>query len=169
MSSLSEGATIRLHRHRRYRDKLRNYKVVIDGEERGVIRDGGELTFEVTPGEHEIQVRVDWIASTAITVKVPAGDDVSVICRAARLGRAGIELFIDESESGIEEGSSEPKREPPPGSLSLLEVSERLGLSSYELNYLVMKGLLPATYMSGGMGPYFDPKDVEEYEKTRSD
>lgn len=61
------------------RDRLRRYKVLIDGEERGRIRNGKTVSFDVAPGRHTLRVTIDWAGSPEATVSLEEGDTVSFI------------------------------------------------------------------------------------------
>jgi hypothetical protein len=41
-------------------DRLRSYKISIDGRRRGRIKAGERLRLDVQPGTHEIRLRMDW-------------------------------------------------------------------------------------------------------------
>ena len=60
-----------IRRGHAYRDKLRDYKVLVDGEVVGKVSDGGEFTHELTAGEHKVQCKVDWCSSPEPIVTVP--------------------------------------------------------------------------------------------------
>src|SRR5580692_7455763 len=44
-------------------DRLRAYKIVLDGKPIGTIRDGEVKQLQVAPGQHELSLRVDWCGS----------------------------------------------------------------------------------------------------------
>ena len=72
MSNLS---TIRIHRtHVPMRDRLRPYKVIVDGERSGTIRDNHVEDFDVAPGEHRVQLKIDWSGSPIVQVSVESGN-----------------------------------------------------------------------------------------------
>ena len=76
-------AQITLKRLRRpIGDVLRTYKVVIDGTEVGDIRRGETKTFDVSPGEHEIHLEIDWATSRRLGLKLSEGDLASLTCSA---------------------------------------------------------------------------------------
>jgi hypothetical protein len=62
-----------------YADWLRAYKVFIDGEQRGVIRDDETARFPVSQGQHSVMLRVDFCRSPELAVAVGA-DDFHVSC-----------------------------------------------------------------------------------------
>ena len=72
--SLDSGATITVTRPAGgYRDYLRAYKIRVDGQVRGKIRQGGQLTITVPPGSHTIDARIAWTGSPAISFDLVAG------------------------------------------------------------------------------------------------
>src|SRR4051794_37691511 len=61
---------------------LRTYKVSIDGDPVGAIRRGTVVSFDVSPGDHEVQVKIDWLLSPVVTVSLGQGESVSLACSA---------------------------------------------------------------------------------------
>ena len=51
---------IRIKRESEFRDRLRAYKVVLDGNVVGEINNGQQLELKVTPGKHRLQLKIDW-------------------------------------------------------------------------------------------------------------
>ena len=57
---------ITLKRKKAWADKIRSYKIWIDGVCVGKIREGGAWSKEVTEGAHKIQLSIDWYASPVL-------------------------------------------------------------------------------------------------------
>jgi hypothetical protein len=76
-----EGAIEIRREHRLWLDRLRAYRVLIDGEEVGAVRDGGTCRVPVSPGLHGVELRVDWARSEPTVVEVPRGQVVTLECR----------------------------------------------------------------------------------------
>jgi hypothetical protein len=62
------------------RDKLRRYRVVIDGREVGRLRQRERASYEVDPGQHEITVRIDWCGSETLSLDFREGERVRLRC-----------------------------------------------------------------------------------------
>ncbi|MGC5030460.1 hypothetical protein [Micromonospora sp. DT229] len=62
--------------HGFWRDHLRAYELVVDGQPYGRVRRGEEVRFEVTPGRHWAQARIDWTGSPRLTFDAAPGDEV---------------------------------------------------------------------------------------------
>jgi hypothetical protein len=76
-----KGARLTVERgHKAWMDRARAYKIMVDGQEAGEVRDGQTETVQVTPGPHEVQMKIDWARSPAIPVEVPEGGEVRVRC-----------------------------------------------------------------------------------------
>jgi hypothetical protein len=56
-----------------WQDRMRDYRVLVDGSERGRVGNGGELRVLVAPGRHRVQVKIDWCGSPAVDVDVEEG------------------------------------------------------------------------------------------------
>ena len=75
-----DGATLRLFRRSTYRDRVRAYKVILDGEKIGDIRNGEEETFPIAPGRHVLKLKIDWAGSPEMTFDVATGETASFEC-----------------------------------------------------------------------------------------
>jgi len=75
------GSTIAIKRKKGvYRDFLRAYKVLIDGEARARLRRGGTVELEVQPGRHVVEMKVDWCSSPEVTVDLEPGQTAHLYC-----------------------------------------------------------------------------------------
>jgi len=70
---------IRVTRDSGYVDRIRKYKVICDSELIGEIGNGESLEFDVSPGQKEVFLKVDWCRSNKIRIDVPPDDTVSVV------------------------------------------------------------------------------------------
>lgn len=57
---------IRLKRDSGYADRMRAYKVILDGKEVAKIRNGQQIELDVAPGNHELYLKIDWCQSNRI-------------------------------------------------------------------------------------------------------
>jgi len=79
---LTSGASIHVHRvPNPWVDRLRAYRILVDGQERGKIRRGESVVLEVDPGPHDVQVRIDWCRSPVLPLGASAGEQVHLQCR----------------------------------------------------------------------------------------
>jgi hypothetical protein len=75
------GALIQLDRAAGGRtDKLRAYKVLLDGVKVARIRRGETRTLEVSPGHHELRLAVDWCRSPIVRLDLMAGQEARLRC-----------------------------------------------------------------------------------------
>ena len=63
-----------------WRDRVRTYHVVIDGERVGKIASDETVQFELSPGAHLVQMKIDWCGSPTLTVD--GGQDTRLTCDA---------------------------------------------------------------------------------------
>jgi hypothetical protein len=96
----STGTTLTLRRLPAYRDALRAYRVVVDGERIGKIRDSETVTLEIAEGAHELWLTVDWVRSRAIDFKVIRGENRDFVCQAS--SRFGLYDLIFGRGEGIQ-------------------------------------------------------------------
>jgi hypothetical protein len=77
-------ATVRVTRKSApWRDRLRPYKVVIDGTVKGTVRNGETRDFTVPSGHHEVRMRIDWTGSNPSSLDIEAGQVALFVCEPA--------------------------------------------------------------------------------------
>lgn len=77
-AKLTNQARITIDRITHYRDTVRAYQVKIDGQVAGRIKDGKQATFEVSPGIHQVRVRLMWLQSPAVEVRLEEGKEITL-------------------------------------------------------------------------------------------
>jgi hypothetical protein len=73
-----------------YVDRVRKYKLVVDGEQRGTIGRGETLAVDVAPGEHTVMLKIDWVRSQKLTADVADGETVRLWCEPAARPATGL-------------------------------------------------------------------------------
>ena len=63
-------ASIQISRDSGYADRLRKYAIVLDGQKVGELSDGETSRIPVSPGPHELAVRIDWCGSKPLRFTV---------------------------------------------------------------------------------------------------
>jgi len=74
------SAKIYLTRNKEFADVFRRYKVVIDGVEKGRIKNGGTFACDITAGRHTIELKIDWCGSNIIEFDVRNNEIVAFDC-----------------------------------------------------------------------------------------
>ena len=75
------------------RDRLRSYRVLIDGEAVGRVRNGETADYPVSAGRHEVRLTVGIGRSPSTVVDVPSGGTVLVRCRAGSAIAGPLDIF----------------------------------------------------------------------------
>ena len=58
-----------------YTDRLRAYRVLVDGQHVASVRDGEVVATPIDAGDHEVELRIDWARSRRLQVTaVPGGE-----------------------------------------------------------------------------------------------
>jgi len=65
---------------------LRAYKVVLDGKVIGTIKDGEQVEFDVAPGRHQLQLKIDWCRSNIVDFENSAVAFLSLTAAATGAG-----------------------------------------------------------------------------------
>jgi hypothetical protein len=60
------ATAIKISRDSGIADRIREYRVLLDGAEIGRIGNGETKSFEILPGQHQLVMKVDWCATGAI-------------------------------------------------------------------------------------------------------
>jgi hypothetical protein len=63
-----------------WRDRLRRYKVRLDGRWVGKLADNEDVNVPVQPGSHDVLIKLDWGTSPMLTVQVEAGEVARLLC-----------------------------------------------------------------------------------------
>ena len=76
------GATAELvlERIHHYRDTIRSYHVLIEGQRVGRIRDDSTERFTLRPGSYTLRLQLLWLFSPKVTVELSAGSETRMIC-----------------------------------------------------------------------------------------
>jgi hypothetical protein len=75
-------------------DRLRRYRIVVDGVTVGSLRQDEELEVSVAPGRHEVVARIDWSGSEPLHVVVEQGQTLRVLAEpAAHAGNPWKHIF----------------------------------------------------------------------------
>lgn len=84
---MTRGETIlKITRLTSYPDRLRVYKIVVDGKEMGFIRAGETVQVSVEPGNHRINLKIDWCRSNIIEIVAKAETEYKLECGSSLSG-----------------------------------------------------------------------------------
>jgi hypothetical protein len=80
-------ASLTIMRDSGYADRIRKYKVVIDGAVVGLVSNGETKEFAVSPGHHRLYMKIDWCGSKPVEFTVTERDAVTFQARSNLRGR----------------------------------------------------------------------------------
>ncbi len=66
-----------------WRDRLRRYKVVVDGQMVGALAWDESKDFPIEPGPHKVRIKIDWTGSSELTFAANDGQIVEFECMPA--------------------------------------------------------------------------------------
>ena len=102
MSSADGDAKIVLTRDRGgWRDRFRSYAVMVDKQEVGQVRRGQRLEIPVTPGLHQIFLKIDWCTSPTVEVDAGPHDVIEMSCAPAGPATAGLGAVVGNTDAYI--------------------------------------------------------------------
>jgi hypothetical protein len=96
-----------------YTDRARAYKVLVDGEERGTVKQGQGVEAEVDPGAHQVQMKIDWASSPTLDVELADGERAEFVCAPNASPLTAIFYAFFRRSSYIRLERSEPTPPPP--------------------------------------------------------
>jgi len=67
----------------RWANRVRSYKIVVDGEVLASLRRGEDATVPVAPGHHKVRAKIDWARSRDIDLDLGENDRAYLICQSA--------------------------------------------------------------------------------------
>jgi hypothetical protein len=82
--TVASESTITVWRPCAFVDRLRSYRIQVDGEEAVRIRPDTLVTIPVAPGRHDVEARIDWLSSPTVAVDVGPGEVVALECSGQR-------------------------------------------------------------------------------------
>lgn len=77
---MARAARLHLRRIPQWLSIFRKFRVLLDGQEIDRIQRGVTRTYEITPGEHELIIKIDWVSSPTARFRCDAGEDVRFVC-----------------------------------------------------------------------------------------
>jgi hypothetical protein len=80
------SSTISVSRDSGYADRVRDYRVVLDGTEIGRIGNGGQKSIEVAAGHHQLMMKVDWCRSDIVSFEIGQDQTAQFQCGSSLRG-----------------------------------------------------------------------------------
>jgi hypothetical protein len=77
---LAADAVIRVKRSTSYPDRIRAYRILVDGQEMARLNDGESVELPVVSGRHTIVAKIDWCSSPTLNVNIRDGETVNFEC-----------------------------------------------------------------------------------------
>ncbi|HUR26915.1 MAG TPA: hypothetical protein VM509_01905, partial [Planctomycetota bacterium] len=77
-------ATLTVQRDKGWADKIRRYRILVDGLEIGRMAEGEVIRHTLTDGMHVIEARIDWCGSPPLQFEMLSTDKIVLIRSALR-------------------------------------------------------------------------------------
>jgi hypothetical protein len=71
---MEQQARIIINRPSEWANRARPFKIMIDGEQAGIVKNGIAEEIKVAPGKHTVYCKVDWCSSKPFEVNLAAGE-----------------------------------------------------------------------------------------------
>ena len=68
--------------HVPWADRPRQYRVFVDGQQKAQIANDSTVQIGVMPGEHRVELRIDWCRSPEVTFRIEHGAIARMECKA---------------------------------------------------------------------------------------
>ena len=113
--SNESGASVVFYRPARWRDLVRKYSLILDGQLCAELRRGQEATVRVAPGRHVAQARISWTGSPEVGFDVQPRQTVRLIVEPGREGSLVDQAMSDDRYLSLfVEGSPIMRHDPAP-------------------------------------------------------
>jgi hypothetical protein len=113
--SNESGASVVFYRPARWRDLVRTYRLLLDGQLCAELKRGQEATVRVAPGRHVAQARIDRTGSPELGFEVRPGQVVRLIVEPGREGSVLAQAMSDDRYLSLSvEGSPIMQQDPTP-------------------------------------------------------
>ena len=83
---MDQDTRVIINRLKSLSDSLREYIMVLDGAEIGRIRVGESFKMPISPGEHQIFLKIDWCRSNLLNFTAEEGIQVELECGSSLTG-----------------------------------------------------------------------------------
>ena len=91
-----DSATIVMTRERQgSRDRFRSYAVMVDDAQVAKVKRGQTLRLPISPGQHEIYLRLDWCRSPAVHVDASPAEIINMYCAPAGGMNEAYDAFVN--------------------------------------------------------------------------
>lgn len=85
--------TLTVLRDKGWVDKLRKYRIMLDGVEIGKLGEGAALHKQLTDGPHVIDAKIDWCGSQPLRIEAQSEDKTVLVRSALRGWRVLLAVF----------------------------------------------------------------------------
>ena len=82
---------LRIRRANQYADRLRSYSIMLDGIKVGEVKNGETQELPISPGQHQLRMKIDWCGSNSIQFATTSENDVLTF--SARSSFTGLAIF----------------------------------------------------------------------------
>lgn|GEM_PF-795225 len=132
-------------------NSMREYDIYLDGQKINAISNGETKTIEVSDGNHEIYLKVDWCKSKKLNINLAEGQELKLKCGSKITGMKqifslfyifspGSWVYLDYLSEG-EEPYNDNKE------LKMLNEIKNMGLKKFILKYGILRFGVPAGIM----------------------
>ncbi len=84
-----------------WRDRFRSYTVMIDEKEVGQVRRGQRLDLPITPGRHQVFLKIDWCKSPTVEVDAGPHDVIEMSCAPGGSAQSGLGDVVGNADAYI--------------------------------------------------------------------
>jgi hypothetical protein len=111
------ASNIRITRASEWRNLFRAFKVFIDDNLVGTIKNGATVEYPVSPGIHRVYLEIDWCVTSTVEIDCDLGKEIALMCGSSEWARrflipqpipdAYIQLWVKEDDLEEDEDDEE--------------------------------------------------------------
>ena len=88
------GVRLCVTRDKVWYGRWRKLRVMLDGDEIGHLASGESKQFDVSSGDHELYVQMDWVKSEPVTFTCGEGEEIDARCSSPRFSFSIRDIFL---------------------------------------------------------------------------
>ncbi len=86
-------ATLVVRRDKGYADRIRKYRILVDGVEIGKLGEEESIRKEISEGPHVVEAKIDWCGSQPLELNAQPGEEAVIVRSALRGWRVMLGLL----------------------------------------------------------------------------
>jgi hypothetical protein len=75
-----QSSVVKIMRKKKWVDSFRAYKIILNGNNVGILFASQSISVPVEPGHHSLKMNIDWCGSEEINFSIGSGEEITFEC-----------------------------------------------------------------------------------------